>query len=140
MPTAWHMDWIAVGAIAEQTRRIELVRPDGSDRHALADGASFAWSPDGSRMAFSGGTENPDIRLIEVDDATGAGSGQRMIADARDRDVDPTWTADGEVVIFHARVQLEGPPDLYAVRATGAGLHALTDDGRSRGPVGRPAG
>lgn len=53
---------------------------------------------------------------------------------------DPTWTADGEVVIFHARVQLEGPPDLYAVRATGAGLHALTDDGRSRSPVGRPAG
>lgn len=133
-------DWIALGVMAEQTRRIELVRPDGSDRHPLADGADFAWSPDGSRMAFAAGTSNRDIHLIEVDSATGAGSGQRMIADARARDGDPTWTADGEVVIFHARVPPEGATDLYAVRSTGAGLHAVTDDGRSRSPVGRPAG
>lgn len=133
-------DWIALGVIAERTRRMELVRPDGSDRHALANGSDFAWSPDGTRMAFSAGTSNRDLHLIEVDNATGAGSGQRALADVRGRDVAPTWTADGEVMIFHAQVPPEGETDLYAVRATGAGLHALTDGGRSRGPVGRPAG
>lgn len=133
-------DWIALGVIAEQTRRIELVRPDGSDRHALANGSDLAWSPDGTRMAFSAGTSSRDIHLIEVDNATGAGSDQRALVDFRGRDVAPTWTAGGEVVIFHAQVPPEGETDLYAVRATGASLHAVTDDGRSRGPVGRPAG
>ncbi|WP_210588800.1 amidohydrolase family protein [Streptomyces sp. GESEQ-35] len=92
------------------------LRPDGTELRQLTDGPwddrGPAWSPDGTRIAFAserGGdtvTGSP-YRIWIVDVRTGAltrltgrpgqeGPGQ----DARWEDFDPTWSPDGERVLF----------------------------------------
>ena len=74
---------------------------DGSEQRKLAplstagDG-SYAWSPDGRRIAFVSYRDgNDEVYVINVD-----GSGLRNLTRNPARDVDPKWSPDGRKIGF----------------------------------------
>ena len=93
--------WIAYTVSRESGWGTTLVvsHPDGSERHAVTDGADYglSWSPDGSRIAFSR-TRSPnaesvaDVYTIGVD-----GRGLRKVAE---NGYDPEFSPDGTRVAY----------------------------------------
>ncbi len=85
-----------------------------------ADDRTPAWSPDGSRIAFSstrGGTA-PDVYVMNAD-----GSGVVRLSNALVGQ-EPTWSPDGKRVAFSG---FDGTSsDIYVVNANGTGLQKLT--------------
>jgi TolB protein len=91
---------------------IWLMAPDGSDRRRLTDsrpsesdasGASSpAWSPDGTRIAYSAqtGTEEEDQTLSEIYVMNADGTGQERLTTNDDFDADPVWSPDGARLAF----------------------------------------
>ena len=97
---AWSPDgqWIAYGHDLPQSD-IWLVRPDGSDGHALTHSLDPewlpAWSPSGDRIAFVRGYEgHTAIWVMNAD-----GSGQQRLTRGR-RDMAPAWAPDGKRLVF----------------------------------------
>lgn len=94
-------------AYESKSARIRLVRPDGSDDHALDDVTSGAednpdWSPDGQQLAFVGmgsdGTGNPGLWVIGAD-----GSGLRRVVGCASPCQyldDPAWSPDGRSIAY----------------------------------------
>lgn len=85
-------DWIAYvkgWSLATLNGDVMLIRPDGSDEHRLTRGDAPAWSPDGSRLAISRGTE---IWAIDRD-----GSNARRLAPDGES---PAWGRDGSMIAF----------------------------------------
>ena len=122
-----------------------LVRPDGSGLHQLtppglnADFQGADWSPDGTKIAFSGKHNVPadfGIWTIHPD-----GSGLRAVIKGTgfayfDR---PTWSPDGTRLITHARLASQGTSlwedSLWEVNADGSNLHKIEG---IQGTVGFP--
>ncbi|MGH2382815.1 MAG: hypothetical protein ACRDG7_16560 [Candidatus Limnocylindria bacterium] len=80
---------------------LRIVNADGTGLDTLAEASPFAdraaWSPDGTRIAFAGGTETEGtIEVIDLDtgDVT-------TIGDAGSASLtEPTWSPDGERIAF----------------------------------------
>lgn len=126
------------------------LRPDGSDLRQLTDGPwddrGPAWSPDGTRIAFAserGGdsvTGSPyrvwivDVRTGATTRLTGRPGQQGPAQSGAWEDFDPTWSADGERVLFvRAAVTATGTlraDTVASVAADGTGPVAVerTDD------------
>ncbi|MFF0013673.1 amidohydrolase family protein [Streptomyces sp. NPDC005374] len=126
------------------------LRPDGSDVRQLTDGPwddrGPAWSPDGTRIAFAserGGdtvTGSPyrvwvvDVRSGTTTRLTGRPGQQGPAQGGAWEDFDPTWSADGERVLFvRAAVTATGTlraDTIASVAADGTGPVAVehTDD------------
>lgn len=126
------------------------LRPDGGDVRQLTDGPwddrGPAWSPDGTRIAFAserGGdtvTGSPyrvwvvDVRTGELTRLTGRPDQQGPAQTGAWEDFDPTWSADGERVLFvRAAVTATGAlraDTVASVAADGAGPVTVehTDD------------
>lgn len=111
---------------------ILVVGPDGTgltklvDRHMRGQegGLQIAWSPDGTRIAFT--DYRPDgSRGLHVMDAEGATPAEvsSSLADADS----PTWSPDGTKLAFTGFAGTSGY-EIYVVNADGTGLRPLTDE------------
>ncbi|MFJ2263833.1 amidohydrolase family protein [Streptomyces sp. NPDC087844] len=110
------------------------MRPDGSDLRRRTDGPfddrGPVWSPDGTRIAFAserGGdpvTGCPyrihvlDLRTGDIRRVTGLPAQTGPVQDGAWEDFDPTWSPDGERILF---VRAKG-----VATANGVGLDART--------------
>ena len=94
---------------------------------------SFSWSPDGSRIAFSG-TVNPDLTMGSTSDIYTLHVKAKMvekIVDWAGSDSGPQWSPDGEEILFSSYM---GDADynaknsrLAVVSALGGAVRSLTD-------------
>jgi TolB protein len=124
------------GLIAYWTSTMEIwvMRPDGSQaRRVASPGASPAFSPDGSRLAYArlpkewrpgslpGGF---DLHVVEL--ATGD---DRELTSGYD-DAEPVWTPDGRALLFLSGGRT-GLTSFWRISAEGTELAQLTNAGQS---------
>jgi Tol biopolymer transport system component len=108
---------------------------DGVTTNLTSDGVSVdgAWSPDGSRIAFSSRRDLPGTGgsgQIFVMDATGANVSNLSGGPTHDGDTQPLWSPDGSLIAF-ARGDAT-----YVMTVVGTDLRPL---GAELGPVDSPA-
>ncbi|WP_067457365.1 protein kinase domain-containing protein [Actinomadura macra] len=86
-----------------------------------------AWSPDGSKVAYTrGASPHSDIWVMNAD-----GSGARPLTRAGEHEMDPGWSRDGRWVCY-----VQGAvekPEVRAVRADGTDDRTVTPAGRTFG-------
>lgn len=122
--TQGNLDLMMVNADGSELRTI------GDDRGKLAHQDWPAWSPDGTRIAFSSTHEgNQEIYTSAAD-----GSGLVRLTQHPGIDAHPCWSPDGRTIAF--ATDRWGGLELAAVRTDGTGLARLT---RSRGLDDYPA-
>ncbi len=103
---------------------LSLVRPDGTDLHAVVPGTAIgaSWSPDGSSLAYIEETAPGTFRVSVADVAAGT---VRGIADDPSPDGgEPAWSPDGSQIVF-ARATATGFT-LFSAAPDGSGAHAIT--------------
>ena len=84
-----------------------------------ADDTAPAWSPDGSKIAFSTSRDCPnrEIYLMNAD-----GSGQTNLTNNAAADRSPAWSPDGTKIAFARRVDpFVADDDIYVMNADGSG-------------------
>jgi TolB protein len=95
---------------------------DGSDRATkLANGGDPAWSPDGTKLAYS---DSGNIYVINAD-----GTGAVKLTTGTEGDVHPAWSPDGARLAF-ARWPYDddnyGNSDIWVMNSDGSGVRNLT--------------
>lgn len=114
--------------MCREPAHILVVNPDGSGEQDIGEGSMPAWSPDGSRLAYTAG----DARAIYIVDADGTNRRAVLRCDEPDcvSVMSPTWSPDGSQIAFMA--ERTGPPeddpevDIWVVNADGTDAHAVT--------------
>ncbi len=96
-----------------------------------------AWSPDGSRLAFTSardGTGNPEIYTMNAD-----GSDARRLTTTAGADYQPAWSSDGSRIAFVS--ERDGNAEIYVMGADGsAPVRLTTGTGVDAEPAWSPAG
>jgi hypothetical protein len=64
---------------------------------AITDRTSFAWSPDGTRLAFIGAMDGPSADLYIYDQTT---DNLRRVSQDTDQDFAPSWSPDGQHILY----------------------------------------
>jgi Tol biopolymer transport system component len=100
-------------------RRLTHAETDASKPEELFFQVEPAWSPDGTKIAFSSRRGRSfDIYLMNAD-----GTGTRRLTSTGENDSHPTWSADGSRIAF-AR---SGSGDIYVMDADGSGARRISD-------------
>ncbi len=138
-------DWsAATNQIAFASNRDNTERQIGTDIYAIdADGSNLtrltqtlsdtesdpAWSPDGSRIAFTsnrGG--NNDIFVMNAD-----GTGQVNLSNSFGADQSPSWSADGTQIAF--ATYRNSKWEIYVMNASDGSQQQPRDDGSSNSSI-----
>ncbi len=122
---------------------IYLMDADGGNQRPLREEApvcpfSFVWSPDGTRLAYSDGS---DVYVAEVDGAQ-APVNVSVYKPGDSTDKEPSWSPDGSRLVVRSITSCFGCSDLHVVNASdGGGRIALsTGPGFDEAPRWSPAG
>jgi Tol biopolymer transport system component len=103
-----------------------LVNSDGSGRELLSrsgviDHTTFSWSPDGTKIAFTGGpSRQPQIFVVNAD-----GSGLRRLTSGLEWPENPSWSPDGRFIAVDA-LGARDAEQIFVMRADGTGRRMLT--------------
>jgi len=111
---------------------------DGGDERRLVDGELGTWSPDGRRIAFVSDRDENGRCLFhdcighaeEIYVADADGSDQQRLTNDPEDDGMPSWSGDGEWLVFGRIPDEDADWDLYAVRVDGECERQLTDTPR----------
>jgi hypothetical protein len=101
---------------------------DGKGLRAVTDSAEGVewsgprWSPRGDAIVATRLLPGGWLDLVRVDPATGA---VEQLTHDRAKDVEPTWTPDGDAVVF--RSDRDGVSNLYALRLADRSLARVTN-------------
>lgn len=127
-------------ANAENLRPALYVAPatGGTARLLARDARDGEWSPDGTRIAFTGVDTGRacdgdcefagDLYVMNAD-----GTGRTQLTKSRADDANPSWSGDGGWIAFHSdrnSLQAEdedSPAELYSIRPDGSCLTWLTN-------------
>ncbi|MGH7786293.1 MAG: hypothetical protein ACRERC_05465 [Candidatus Binatia bacterium] len=117
---------------------IVVENADGGGRQMIADeaeGRAPAWSPDGTRIAFIGGSAFAGTNTIEIVNADGTGR-RTLVANQGGEQYGPlSWSPDGTRIVFESnRGKVTGDFtgfEIFVMGADGSGITPLTDNGVS---------
>ena len=109
----------AMNADGAAQHRLTDVDPDVSSPAALFFQIEPAWSPDGTKIAFSSRRGSTfDIYVMNAD-----GTGTRGLTSTKDDDSHPTWSPDASQIAF-AR---SGSHDIFVMSADGSDARPISD-------------
>jgi dipeptidyl aminopeptidase/acylaminoacyl peptidase len=102
----------------------------------------LAWSPDGTKLAYTANSKGTGFAVHVMDVATGA---KRALTDGARDDLQPRWSPDGALLVFWSRRDdVRTNADLYVVAVSGGGATRLETrggiDGESLDPRWSPDG
>ena len=105
--------------LARQGVTVATLATGASTRIGAGEESSAGWSPDSTRVVFSGPEDNG---LYVVDLSTG----RRRALLATSQTWTPSWSPDGQWIAFSRQIGY-GPTEVYAAHPDGSGLRWLTD-------------
>jgi hypothetical protein len=74
-----------------------VIDPLSPPIRAIMDGTSFAWSPDGTKLAFIGAMDGPSADLYIFDETTYKIT---RVSQDPDQDFAPSWSPDGQHILY----------------------------------------
>ena len=114
------------------TSGIFTMNPDGTGKTKLGSGYSPSWSANGQKVVFgrfTGGSEEDFAQAIFVMDADG--TDERQITSGETYDFDPSFSPDGETIVFARQTYDEvadtGTVDVFAVDVDSGQVTNLTN-------------
>lgn len=134
---------IAFVSDRDGTSEIHVMNPDGSGQVRLTSPASIfdqkghpAWSPDGTKIAFTrfaGPSFGNDIFVMNAD-----GTGVTMLTSNAGDDSDPAWSPDGTKIAFVR--DIDGRGKIFVMIADGSGQTKIVDSNDGSAPAWSPDG
>jgi Tol biopolymer transport system component len=102
--------------------------------------SSPAWSPDGTKIAFQSGRDDPQGDIYVMDAAPESGTNKALrLTDTTEGDFEPNWSPDGSKIVFTSG--RDGNFEIYVMNADGSAPKRLTKKGpRDSSPAWSPDG
>ena len=117
---------------------IVVMNADGANLRQLTKNATDeegpSWSPDGTKIAYTRGSEAGDIFVIDAD-----GTNKRQLTTGR-RNFDPTWSPDGTKIAYTNDQDREWNYQIFVIDADGTNKRQLTTGGENFEPTWSPDG